>query len=179
MDSTLLVYELAKKGYNVWAYSFDNNAINQRKVKKENEARKRFLRFAKLEKLNIYHRHIKIKSEIGIASTGYVFQGIILCAVMPYLKENCDIVFGFVRKDCFWKCCKDFTSAFYAMARIFEYKNIKLLFPWKNFTKKQLVQRFMKSGIPIECIWVCENPKRRKTDFIKCGKCLPCKRNYL
>lgn len=179
MDSTLLVYELAKKGYNVWAYSFSNGAISRRKEKKEAQARKKFLRFAKSENLTIHHRRIKTKANVGISSIGYSYQGVSLCSVMPYFTNRRDVVFGFVKKDCFWQCSSDFTRAFYSMARVFEYKSIKLSFPWKNFNKMQLGKRFIKSGIPMDCIWVCEKPKKRGNGFIKCGKCLPCRRNPL
>ena len=179
MDSTLLIYDFAKRGYNVWAYSFENIVFNQRKMENESQARKRFLQFAKSEGLIIHHRHIKVRSEVGIGSKGYAFPGISLCTVMPYFVNRCDVVFGFVRGDCFWRCSKDFIRAFYSMSRVFEYKNIRLLFPWKGFNKKQLGRRFIKSGIPEDCIWVCEMPEKRGDDFVKCGKCLPCRRNPL
>lgn len=179
MDSTLLLYELVCKGYNVWAYSFEHNLMNQAKMEKEDQARKNFLRFLKNKNLTVHHRHIKVKSGVGTTSYGYIFQGTSLCIVMPYFLNNCDIFFGFLKKDCFWECSKDFIGAFYSLSRIFQYQNIKLSFPWKNFNKKQLSQRFIKSGIPKECVWTCEYPKKRKNDWIRCGKCTSCRRDYL
>jgi len=175
-DSTLLLNNLAKESSKenpVYAFSFIPNYIDSLKLKKEGQAQKNYLKYAKTKGYHIEHNIITISSS-ACPSYGWGQQKSWFTFILPYIPDECDVYFGYVQGDCIWLAISNMYSIFEKYKYLGSCLNSKLDFPFAYKEKWEILRDCRDSGIPKNCFWTCENPKKIKGQIRTCGKCDPC-----
>ena len=162
MDSTLVLDQVSSVNPDrcIWAFTINWDMLNELKVKKEKEARKNYLRYAKQKNYRIAHRTITVTADMGAPDFGYA-QGLAWFSYMtPYLPKNSIVYLGYHSADEFWKCTSLFEKFIKTAAKIGDRK-IQLRYLLQYRSKYEILEEFKSRKIPLSCFWTCENPKRR------------------
>jgi len=173
-DSTKILYDLARNSSAnkpVLAISVEHSRTDDLKRKKEEEARKKILKWMKEEGYHIEHETIKVTPDL-MTPTGFNEPSCWVCSVVPYLPSFCNVHFGYIFEDSFWHLKGEFTDTFHSITslRINKY-DIKLFFDLEWTHKKEIIKELKEIGL-FKLIWTCERPKKNGN---MCGKCIPCK----
>lgn len=177
LDSTTLLNDLAKnssKDNPILALSFETHFLNERKVIKEREVRKNYLRYAKKKRYHIDNRLVKVSSDMDVSHKGWPQQVFWISFVLPYVPDDCDVHFGFVQGDCVWMAVSNFYTIFTEFKYIGDRKKAELHFPFAYKEKWEVLKEYREAKIPHNCFWTCENPRKRGSKIQACGKCDPC-----
>lgn len=175
MDSTLVLDKVCSSNPDkwIWAHTVNWDMLNSLKVKKEKEARKNYLSYAKKKGFNIAHRTITVTANMGAEDLGFA-QGLAWFSyVIPYLPKNSILYLGYHNADEFWKCASAFSN-YVKSASVIGSRKIKLNYPLQYMSKCEILEEFKSRRIPSSCFWTCENPERRNKKIVSCGKCTPC-----
>lgn len=175
LDSTLVLDRLCSSDINncIWAYTINWDMLNDLKVKKEKEARRNYLRYAKKKGYRIAHRTITVKANMGAPDLGLA-QGLAWFSyVIPYLPKNVLLYLGYHGADEFWEWAAGFDNYVKAAAAISDRK-ITLRYPLQYMSKTDILEKFKSRKIPMSCAWTCERPKKRSDRIVSCGRCTPC-----
>lgn len=176
MDSTLLLHQQAKENESedpVEAFSFKVGFLDENKTRKEEQCRRNYLGFAQKQKLKIVHNIININS-VQISEGGFPQQKSWFSFILPYIPDNCDVYFGYIQGDCIWLAVSDFYKIFDEFKYVGGCENSKLYFPFAFKEKWKILKESREAGIPENCFWTCEFPKKRGRGLVPCGKCHPC-----
>lgn len=177
LDSTTLLNDLAKnssKDNPILALSFETHFLNKRKVVKEREVRKNYLRYAKKKGYYINSRLVRVTSDVDITSKGWPQQVFWMSFILPYVPDDYDVYFGYVQGDCIWLAMSNFYKIFDEFRYIGNRYNIQLQFPFAYEEKWEILKKYQEAKIPYNCFWTCENPRKRGSKIQICGKCDPC-----
>jgi len=176
-DSTLILNDLAKNSsYQnpIYTVTILNRQIGGGKdqQKMESLARKEYLIYAKSKKYHI--KNIKIKLECLNSQFSNDNQGLIqaliwICGVLPFLENDDELNFGYIRGDDFWHY-KEYVINSINQSLKLKGASVKILFPleWEN--KLEIITRLKSENI-YKYTWYCENPINNKP----CKECLKCK----
>ena len=160
-DSTLVLNTLCSENpkKSIWAYSIEWDMIDDLKTKKEKEARKNYLSYAKSKGYTLSHRTICIKADMGVEHHGYA-QGLAwLSFGIPYLPENVKLYFGYYNDDAFWRYRMGILTYVNAAAKISN-RTIALEYPLQYMSKCDILRELEEQGVPQSCVWTCENPNK-------------------
>lgn len=177
LDSTLVLDQLCSSSNTIkqciWAFTVNWGMLDDLKVKKEREVRKKYLSYAKKRGYNIAHQTITVKANMGVDHLGCA-QGLAWFSyVIPYLPKNSILYLGYHATDEFWEYDTEFDNYVKAAAAISNRK-ITLSYPLKYMSKCSILEEFKLRKIPLSCVWTCEHPKKRSNKIVSCGKCNPC-----
>ena len=174
-DSTLILDQLCSANIKncVWAFSINWDLLNSLKTKKEKEARKNYLKYAKAKGYSIAHRTISVTANMGSEHIGNAQAVAWFSYVIPYLPKESNLYLGYHNADRFWEDATKFSSYIDAIAAVGE-RTISLQYPLQFMSKHDILKEHKARGIPASCTWTCESPKRKGRDIISCGKCPPC-----
>ena len=175
MDSTLVLDQVCSANPNrcIWAHTINWDMLNELKVKKEKEARKNYLSYAKKKGYDIAHRTITVKANMGAADLGLAQCLAWFSYIIPYLPKKSKLYLGYHSGDDFWKKANGVSDYVRAAAEIGDRK-IELNYPLQYMGKCDILEEFRARKIPSSCFWTCEDPKRRSKKIVSCGKCRPC-----
>lgn len=186
LDSTTLLYDVKNQGYDVYALSFNYN----QKHKKE-------LQFAKMtcKKMKISHKIIDLKVLNDIAPSALTRN--IEMPEGNYMDENMKITvvpnrnmvmislaasysIGIGCKKIFYgahsgdhtiypDCRPEFIKAMKDALKICDWNEVKLLAPYEQYSKMEIVDRGTILGVDYSLTWTCYNGGK-----LACGKCGSC-----
>ena len=177
-DSTLVLHNLAKlssKESPVIAISIDWKVkLHPKKVIKEKEVRKNYLVYAKRKGYHIKNYTVTISSALDVEASGHGQLCLWICAILPFIKSNDNVHFGYHEGDTCW-------SGYTQVYRIFEnicflrnLTNVSVKYPLEYKSKNDILQELDTLKIPKKCFWWCEDPISRGKNIRMCGKCNPC-----
>lgn len=181
-DSTLVLADLcsaANKGEVIQAVSFICNLTGAGKNHREHESQ--ILIINELRKLYpdivIKHETISI-SDCYSVGDAYNNKGLAqpilwMCNLMPLLKDEDEVYFGYINGDDFYHFQQYAIDLFNAACALQDNKNIKLMLPLR-FTTKKVVLRKLLINYPslFDCCISCES-ESYVGDKV-CGNCVPC-----
>lgn len=175
MDSTLVLDQLCSPDMNqyVWAYAVNWDMLDNLKVRKEKEARKNYLSYAKKRGYKISYRTIAVTANMGADDLGPAQALAWFSYVLPYLPKNSVLHLGYHSADGFLKYIPLFEK-YVKTAAIISGRKIKLSYPLQYKTKCEILEKFKTRQIPMSCFWTCENPNKNLSTGGRCGKCIPC-----
>lgn len=175
MDSTLVLDQVCSANPNkcIWAYTINWDMLSDLKVKKEKEARRNYLSYAKRKGYNIAHRTILVTANMGAPDLGLAQCLAWFSYVIPYLPKKSRLYLGYHSTDNFWKKVNKVSDYVEAAAAIGG-RRITLVYPLQFMGKCEILEEFKSRRIPMSCFWTCEKPKRRGKKIVSCGKCTPC-----
>ena len=172
IDSTVLLHRLALNSSlqnPIIALTIEHHQIYNDQQKSQGQAQKEYLRFAKARGFHIKHGKIYVKGTIGTEAL-FAQPMLWLCHIAPYLKDEDNVHFAYIRHDDFWHIKDRFELALDGIMAIRGYKiTLCLDLEWKD--KEEIWKEFKGEKIPLSCIWTCEYSKNGKP----CGKCKKCK----
>lgn len=177
-DSTLMLKEVSERYGTVTspvvAISINHYLLHSDKLEREKEFRQKALIEFKNRGLHIIHHEIDITSNMDVSDTNYPVQSFIwLTLLIPYLKNNCNLYFGFIRSDDILLYLEKFKNMIKSMED-FTNKTINLCIPYQYTYKKDILKELMDSDL-YNMTWYCEAPKNKKI----CKTCAPCKTHEL
>ena len=175
MDSTLVLDQVCSANPNrcIWAHTINWDMINDLKVKKEKEARRNYLNYAKKKGYDIAYRTISVKANMGAPDLGLAQCLAWFSYVIPYLPKKSKLYLGYHSTDDFWKKANEVSDHVRAAAAIGD-REVTLVYPLQYMSKCDILEEFRARRIPPSCFWTCEDPKRRNKKIVSCGKCTPC-----
>jgi len=174
MDSTLVLDKVCSSNPDkyIWAYTINWNMLNDLKVKKEKEARKNYLSYAKKKGYDIAHRTITVKANMGAPDLGQAQCLAWFSYIIPYLPERSRLYLGYHSGDNFWKRV-DEVDNYVRAATVIGNREVVLEYPLQFMSKCAVLEEFRSRRIPESCFWTCENPTKNLCTP-SCGKCFPC-----
>lgn len=96
--------------------------------------------------------------------------------ISPFLKSDCDVIFGYIKNDEFWQYKHKILNIIYSFMCSKELKNTNIFFPFKNIEKKQIVQYLKDFNEDIlKMCGYCEFPIVENNITVNCGMCHKCK----
>jgi 7-cyano-7-deazaguanine synthase in queuosine biosynthesis len=175
MDSTLVLDRVCSSNPDkcIWAHTINWDMLNELKVKKEKEARKNYLRYAKAKGYDIAHRTITVTANMGAPDLGLAQCLAWFSYVIPYLPKKSRLYLGYHSADDFWKQV-DEVDNYVRAATVIGNRDVTLEYPLQYMGKCGILEEFKSRRIPMSCFWTCENPKRKSKKIVSCGKCTPC-----
>lgn len=175
MDSTLVLDKVCSANIDrcIWAHSINWDMLNELKVRKEKEARKNYLRYAKEKGYNIAHRTITVTANMGAEDLGPAQALAWFSYMIPYLPKNSILHLGYHSVDGFWEHVLLFEKYIKTAAKV-SGRKIKLSYPLQYMNKCSILEEFKSRRIPMSCFWTCENPNQNLSTGGRCGRCTPC-----
>lgn len=176
MDSTLVLDRVCSANSDrcIWAFTINWDMLCDLKVKKEKEARRNYLSYAKKKGYNIAHRTITVTANCGAPDLGLAQCLAWFSYVIPYLPKKSKLYLGYHNADDFWEQAFCSASKYVSAAAAIGNRKITLKYPLSFMSKCEILEEFKSRRIPLSCFWTCENPKRRGKKIVSCGKCIPC-----
>jgi len=173
-DSTLILDRLCSSHEKtVWAFSLVWDMVNELKIKQEEKARSRYLKYAKKKGYEFCHNTIKVGSNMGAPSEGLPQALAWLCYVLPYLPQESRLYFGYHRGDDFWRY-RHQAEQIIKQACTLGDRSTELMYPLELQSKCEIVEECGERGIPDSCMWACECPVKKGKKILPCGTCQPC-----
>ena len=164
IDSTVLLYKFMVENpdTDIYTYSVKHCQIHQGQQYMENLARKRFLKWVGKKKSKyVHHTQIELCENGSQLAYGGAGQSTLWFSVfLLYINNNSIIHTGYIRGDDFWFHKNDINDLVNAYCRLKEYDNIKLEFDLQFFRKSDIIRFVEDNGIPNNCYWYCESPKK-------------------
>ncbi len=177
MDSTLILHNLAKESTEenpIYAYTISElSNINSLQLEAQELAQNNYLKFAK-EK-GFYIIHLKIKVEELQVSYPMDQTTAWACLIIPSIKPNDKIHFGYIRGDDFWhykNAFENFIKYGSILKGISDEQLPSLVFDFEWKKKHEIIASYEGQNIPIDCFWTCDEVKE---NFKSCGYCNKCK----
>ena len=183
MDSTLLLYKvlLERENKPVHVFGFNLHDIDELKQLCEFDCRaiirKKILKTFKDVYFNeVYSKTVRYHNEGYLCghSKNALYQPLAwISMIFLNIPDNSELMFGYIKDDCFWDKQGDFEQAIYAMARV-SGRKIKISYPLKDYSKQQIMKEL--DGLSLmDHVWQCESPRKY---FIPCETCGSCERIF-
>lgn len=175
LDSTLVLDKVCSANMDrcIWAHTINWDMLNDSKVKKEKEARKNYLSYAKKKGYDIAHRTITVTADMGAPDLGLAQCLAWFSYVIPYLPKKSRVYLGYHVGDDFWEKV-DEVDSYVKAATVIGNRDVVLEYPLQFKSKYDILKELKVRGVPSSCFWTCENPKKRNRKIVSCGKCTPC-----
>ena len=133
-------------------------------MKKENEARVKYLKYSVKQGYHICYRKIKISANMGATNSGNPQCLAFLGFVFPYIPKECSLFFGYHRGDDYWQ---EHTAAQNAIKELSEIGERKVIanYPLMYMSKYEIIKKLRDRKIPKDCTWSCETPVKKDALF--------------
>ncbi|GAG31920.1 unnamed protein product, partial [marine sediment metagenome] len=145
-------------------------------IKAQNEAQKRYLKWAKKKGYHIKHERMAYYGNVewNGPTTGCAQPTLWLATLIQAIGDQDVVMMGYNHKDDFWHYRSDFENAFYALCKLKGVKaELELPFEWKK--KRDLYAMLRVDKVPNNCWFSCEDTAKGKPCGV-CDKCLDIKR---
>lgn len=168
-DSTVLLYQLLKQGYDVTCFYVDIQN-NPHKTKREQEAREKIQKY--FNELGFYFGQEEI-AKILLPSTGcgrlFDQMPLFICSVLN-IPDNIDtVVFAYVSNDDAVSYTQEIKTAVESLM-FMRHKHISIEFPLMKYKKQLLIINNHVPRETLQHITFCEGDKEN------CGTCVACRR---
>ena len=137
----------------------------QRAVKYERQAARAI---AKHYNINLHEIRLSPKTHKNTGEIKFRNLFLLSLALMESSDYTRGVVLGVHAGTQYWDCSSEFIKSLQEMI-IYKYNNIKILTPFINWNKNEIIQYVIDRKIPYKITYSCENGK---TDG--CGVCLSC-----
>lgn len=173
LDSTFILCDLIKKGYDVSVLIFKSNNFGEEKLKYEERSR---LNIEKYLGKKILSQYINLEFD-GFDVIGPdpgLFQQPFMISNISLMGEKDTVYYlGYHKGDDFFSCSSEIMKASESILKVCGNKNLKFDFPLKFWTKEHIVNACDEMGITKLCHF-CEYPENDSSMNGMCGKCVPC-----
>ena len=173
LDSTFILCDLVKNGYDVSVLIFNSINFGKEKLKYEERAR---LNIEKYLGKKIPSQYINLEfNGFDIFGKGPgLFQQPFMISNISLMGENDTVYYmGYHKGDDFFSSSYEIMKVSENILKVCGNKNIKFDFPLKYWTKEHIVNACNELGITSLCHF-CEYPENDTTMNGMCGKCTPC-----
>lgn len=174
LDSTLILYDLLKKGVDVSVITFETEVFGLDKHHLEHATRQRFLQ--KFSKNKIKEYTIKLDfpyTDVRGYNGGLTQQPFMISMVALYGQPYTTYHFGYHKGDDFFSYHNEHMKILENINSVMG-KNVQLNFPLKFLHKWEIIDAIQTYGLD-DYVWYCEYPENSKNGKLPCGECVPCK----
>ncbi len=175
-DSTwILINEIVNNRNIDECWSFNFNRIDESKMKIEKERREQIISFLKLKGFETPKcREFDLNGLQDGIFNGNLPQQHIWAVLTSIMSDEKDVfLFGFHRKDHFWKISTNLNEVRVALNKS-QNKDVKWEFPLESKDKYEIVMDILATPILNELVWTCELPILKNGEIFPCGECEPC-----
>lgn len=180
-DSTLVLAEVARR-YSatnaVIAVVVQSTHLDDRQAKLEQRAREAFLKHAAACGWNI--RVATVRLEATALAVDWTVHSLLaqatlwFHAVVPYLRSNDKVYWGYIRRDEYWLVRDRMVRALSACMEASFISGVTFEYPLACAEKRDVVDALARIGVPTELLWTCDAPDGSNED-VPCGMCGKCK----
>ena len=173
LDSTLILCDLVKNGYDVSVIVVECSSFGEYKMEHEKRARLNIEQYLG-KKLNKQIIKLDFNNCNVFGNKPGLFQQPFMVSNISIMGENDTVYYlGYHKGDDFFSCGSEIMKASESILKVCGNKNLKFDFPLKFWTKEHIVNACDEMGITKLCHF-CEYPENDSSMNGMCGKCVPC-----
>jgi 7-cyano-7-deazaguanine synthase in queuosine biosynthesis len=183
LDSTVLLHTLARVSIEdnpIVAISINHHQIHKDKELMEKKAREKYLKFAKRNRYHISHHTLNINCDTGIWPQGHDQATIWSVTILPYIKHNSVLHFGYIKEDDFWHggrvAFDTIINGLSILRQAGDPFYVEMAYDLEWESKANLIN-YANDNLPNGSYWYCEAPKKAGRGFKSCGTCGCCERH--